>query len=457
MSALRVAPNLLNSVGPWRRLPLVETEDDALPFEGLGLFRTYVPSNLGGLLEIACDQPESQVTVSYPKPGDVLKDLADKPIAPAQRFVYPVRLGEHGWFYSAVGKVKGSYNVWARFWEIGLAREAEDDNAEPLIPWNFWYWPNAASRKEVTAWGSSVLQPCQKYEAAFGRSGVLDWEEAHHNDPDGTKEAWHGHCHNSAPAAMIFKPPPDEGLTMGGQSFSCEELKFFATEFVGRYGDVRGIWGLPGSGPLRRRGPYHENKPADKPELFGKLVGDFHQNLARELLRNYSPLLMDLRDSTGSDHAEVWNQAIYKYVAQFYETTPHGDWKDIQVTTWLHANEDTLPAGFKSSGLPAQVVARGPRAEGKPKDAVPAPSPPAIRRDQVLCYQLIFKDGGAVDTKNPKNRWSSNTFRGTELFAPRFMFVPHKVRATPDPEGDGNPRIERDDVLKMWELWDRYK
>src|SRR6266404_3193241 len=98
MTDIRVAPNLLNSVGPWRRLPLVQDETDGLSFEGLGLFRTYVPSNLGGVLIVDCDQPDSKVTVSHPKPGDQLKDLAGKPIPPADQFYYEVRLGEHGWF-----------------------------------------------------------------------------------------------------------------------------------------------------------------------------------------------------------------------------------------------------------------------------------------------------------------------------------------------------------------------
>src|SRR5262249_25019691 len=149
---IRVAPNLLNSVGLWRRLPLVEAASDALSFEGPGLFRTWIPSNLGGLMEVACDQEDAQVTVSHPKPSDVVKDLAGKPIPPKKKsFLYPVRLGEHGWFYIAVGKTSGAYTMRARFWEIGLARDADNDDSDPLIPWNFWYWPNAASMQESTA------------------------------------------------------------------------------------------------------------------------------------------------------------------------------------------------------------------------------------------------------------------------------------------------------------------
>ena len=45
------------------------------------------------------------------------------------------------------------------------------------------------------------------------------------------------------------------------------------------------------------------------------------------------PVMMDLRDSSGSDDSAVWNQAVYKYEAHFFETTPHSDWMDLQVKT----------------------------------------------------------------------------------------------------------------------------
>jgi hypothetical protein len=469
---VHVAPNLLNSIGPWRRLPLLEDEKDPLAFEGLGMFRTYIPSNLGGVLEVGCNQDKAKIIINHPKPGDNLKNFVGQPIPPAKRVFYPVKIGQHGWFYIAIGNVSGVYQVWARFYEVAVARESEDETADPLVPWNFWYWPNAASRKELTAWGSDVLQPCQKYEAAFGRQGVFDWEKTNHNDPNGTAEGWFGHCHNSAPASMIFKPPPDDGKSFGGQSFLCEELKFFATEFFGRYGTLKVGWSLKETKP--RQGPFQQNKPADKPRMFGTIIGEFHQALARQLLVDGSPVLMDLRDSSGSDHTAVWNQAVYRYAAQFYETTPHGDWRDIQVKTRLHANDDTmLEPDFRSSGLPAEIMVDDIRGAPRYKTAAPAkdaPNKPAIRRDQLLLYRLIFKEDGTIDTRNPKNEWTSNTYLhgvdgdsyGNELFAPRFMFTPGKVTASPNAQGsgqpdDGNPRLVRADVLSLLELRDRYK
>ena len=65
---IRVASNLINTLNPTTRLPLLEDESLALPFEGnIGMFRTWVPSRFGGTLEIGCDQPEAKIAVAYKK------------------------------------------------------------------------------------------------------------------------------------------------------------------------------------------------------------------------------------------------------------------------------------------------------------------------------------------------------------------------------------------------------
>ena len=455
MKTIYVASNLTNSIGLFRRLPLLENESSALAVTGLGFFITYVPSKYGGILEVGCSDAKAKVLVRYKDPnGSPLKDLDNKEISAAQRFVYPVRPGEHGWYFIFVGNVSGTYRVWATFKEVGLAREGNSDNDDPLIPWNFWYFPNAASMKEKTAWGSSTLQPCQKYEA-FGKANVLTWEKQHHNDPSGTAGGWWGHCHNAAPASMIFQEPPAAGIKHNGVDFLCEELKFFATEFYGRFGNDKFNWGLPGTGPMGRSGFYQQHKPSENPKRFGKHIGVFHNNLIKTILKGRMPVMMDLRDSSGSDDSAVWNQAVYKYEAHFFETTPHSDWMDLQVKTILRANEDVLYNDYRSSGTPAKIVANGPRAGGLPKDAVPDPAKP--KRDQVLRYRLIFKTNGTFYEKHKNNSWDSVTLEGNsvELYAPRFIFEPTKPTGNSSP--DGNPGIDKSDVLTLLKLRDRFK
>jgi len=455
MKTFLVAPNSPNNLSFVRRLPLVEPGAPGISCEGPGLFTVWVPSKLGGVLEVAASVP-AEVVVRHPKPtSPALKDLAGAEIPRGHRFVYPVRPGEFGWFHVLVGKTTGPYSMNASFTEVGLAREANSDDAEPLVPWNFWYFPNAASRKEKTAWGSSTLQPCQKYERAFGKAGVLQWEKDNHNDPSGTAESWEGHCHNSAPAAIIFKTPPAAGKKHNGEDFLCEELKFFATEFFGGKGAMDFLWGLPGTGSMGRSGFYQENKPSDDPKRFGRQLGPFWNHLIEHLQKGREAVMMDLRDESGAEHSEVWNQAIYKYEAQMFETEPHGDWMDIQVKMTLRANADILPAGAVSSGSPAKIVASGPRAGGKPKDAVPDLA--GHRRDVVLRGRVNFKANGSFYERHKRNEWSSvTTIDGsTDLHAPRFSFK--AIRPTGNSEPDGNPLIESAHVLALLELRDRYK
>ena len=443
-----VAPNLINTLNPAVRLPLLESRAVGLTFEGtFGVFRTWVPSRFGGELEVGCDKPGAEVVVTFQ--DNPVVDAAGAPVPKGSTVKCTVPAGQFGWHDIAVGKVSGSYRMWATFSEIGIAREG----ADPLIPWNFWYFPYARSQAEFTAWGSSGLHPCTKYETAFGRSGVLQWELDHHNDPSGTQLGWVGHCHNSAPASIIFKTPDPAGKTVGGVAFSCEELKYFAAEFYGRKGNDHFGWGLPETG--FRKGFFQEHKPEDNPKRFGTLIPDFHKAF-RSLLRDDQRAgFMDLRDISGGDHSAVWNQAIYKYVAQMWETTPHGDWHDIQVRTTLFGNEDKIPGDFSSSGSPARITATGPGPGGTPKDTFQDSSTP-IFRNEILRYRLIYKPDGEINAKHAKNEWqSAETEDGTGLHAPRFLFVVDKPTGNSDP--DGNTQIDLGDIPALLELRDVFK
>ncbi len=447
-SAKFVAPNLINTLNPGVRLPLVQDQSSALQFQGtFGIFRTWVPSRFGGVLEVGCNQSGAQVAVEFQ--GNPVVDAAGNPVPKGATVKCTIPSGQFGWFDIAVSGVSGTYSMWALFSEIGVAR----DGADPLIPWNFWYFPYARSRAEFTAWGSSTLQPCTKYETAFGKSNVLQWEKANHNDPNGTQLGWVGHCHNSSPASIVFKTPDPAGKTVGTTTFSCEELKYFAAEFYGQKGNDKFSWGLPGSGPMGRQGFFQQNKPEDNPKRFGTLIPDLHKAIRTLLKDNQQAGFMDLRDVSGTDDSAVWNQAIYKYVAQMWETTPVGDWHDIQIQTTLFGNEDVhAPADFSSSGSPATIVAG---VGGAPSDAAWDSS--AISRNELLNYRLIFKPDGDINATHAKNEWqSAQTGDGaTGLHAPRFLFIPQKPGVNPGP--DGNTNIDAADIITLLDLRDSFK
>jgi hypothetical protein len=448
-----LAPNLLNSLSFIRRLPLVEDSTKTVSFSGFGIYMIWVPSRFGGVLEVGCKQATAKIDLTHN--GAAVKDPAGNTPPQASKVTCQVSPGEFGWYFATVSII-GTLDMWATFVETGLSREQNDENANPLIPWNFWYFPNANSMKELTAWGSSHLKPCQKYESAFGKSDVLAWEKANHNDPSGTTQGWEGHCHNSAYASFYFQTPPPGGKAVHGVTISCEEIKFLATEWVGAMKVRHFVWSLPGLPTDGRGGPFHQKKPADDPVLFGKEVGNFHKSMRDGLLVDRIPLVMDLRNSAGGDHSEVWNQAVYRYVSHYWETLPHGDWKDIQVRTFLNANDDRMRGDFSSSGLPAKVV-NGPKPGGKPQSAEPDADSNALKRNQTLLYRVKFKDDGDIDETDSINRWFSVKLDGqaAELHAPRFVIVPDKP--TGNSSSDANVKIDPADVLSILALRDRFK
>jgi hypothetical protein len=208
---------------------------------------------------------------------------------------------------------------------------------------------------------------------------------------------------------------------------------------------------LPGA---HRSGPFHETKPSDDPKLFGTEIGKFHKAMRDALLVDRMAVVMDLRHSHGVDHSQVWNQAIYRYEAHYWETLPHNDRLDIQVRTHLNANDDRLNDDRSSSGLPAKIV-NGPKPGGTPHSAEPDTA--AIRRDQTLRYHVKFQDDGDIDASNSINEWLGVKLDGAspELHAPRYIMSPKKPIGNSAP--DGNIKIDPADVLAVLPLRDRFK
>jgi hypothetical protein len=439
-----LAANLSNKLDVLHALPLMESAKKAQAFDNtLGVHAIFVPSDLGGRLTVGFgskhEAPDHVLGVLDPH-GTV-----HKPDVSGHVRIDLLRGKRgHGVFFASVHAKSGKYSIFALFEEIGFAREKDGSH---LIPWNFWYWPFADSKKPDTAWGSTYMFPLSHYEKAFKVTGgrVRKWEKEHHNDPTGTRESWEGHCHNSAPASILFQAPPDAGRKHAGVDFSCEELKFYATEFFGRFGDLEFVWGLPGTGPMGRSGPLQENRPSDDPKLFGtsrNALVAFLEALRSELRDKGRALIMDLRDISGAAHAEVWNQAVYQYVTRYWQADP-ADPHLTEGLTLLSANEDFLPAGGTSSGLPAEVKTIHGEAQAIPN---------TTGRDQRIRFRLRFENNGKVDHGASDNRWWSVKAGGSDIHAPRFAFRVKRPLATESPSSTGNPHIERANTLALLSL-----
>jgi hypothetical protein len=317
-----------------------------------------------------------------------------------------------------------------------------------MIPWNFWYYPFADSEKELTAWGSKVLQPIQKYEKAFGRDNVMKWELAFHADPTKTRKDWEGHCHLAAPASILFVRPPDDGREVRGQKFTCEELKYFATEFVGRFGLAERPWQLPSPHPKARTGKFVERKPSEAPKEFGQrdVLIDMLLEIRKALRLNGRAVVMDLRHNKGIEHTQVWNQAIFAYQTT-YAQPDVSDLTLIDGITTLFANEDAINPDGTGKGVPADVWSD---TNGHVFYDFKA------HRESKHRYTLRFSHSGGIETESSDNAWTYAKHDGTDTFAPRHIVLvePPAKKVILD---QGNVRIHPEHVMELLTLREKFK
>lgn len=450
-----VAPNRMNTLRfPFIRLPLMGLFDKAFPLEStLGLFEVYVPSRHGGRLTIGFgkEHKSDENILWVDAPDGTRTRMTDK--RPVRIEIAPHARGD-GIFRVYVSSPGGAFSIYAWFEEIGFARER---SGEPLIPWNFWYFPFGHA-VPGNLWQDSLLQPLQRYEKAFGVPGVVKWEAEHHSDPRSEKDPWVGHCHDCAGASILFERPPEEGVRHGGVHFTSEELKLLAAEYFGRFGSVKWLWSLPDEGGPKR-GPFHEQRPHEDEQGFGRasVLGDFINMLRNHLRDGGHAIRMDLRDETGVDHRAVWNQAVYRYVIRYAQK--HVDdmgLLDCEMT--MNANDDVQPADAADSGMPAEVSDR--------RDGSRTPTPSGLGRDFRIVFRMRFDADGWMDPSSADNRWlwtkrvnlpppgGTGTTMGLLTFAPRnaHRLIATRPHGSPNPGGDGNPRIRPDDVLKLLRL-----
>ncbi len=435
-----VGPNIMNTIDVARRLPLVRSRSDAKHFtESPGFHALFLPTNLGGRLRIGFadtkqDAKKKRLGVVDPHGNVHTRDESGE-----VRIDIEVLRRGNGLFQIAVYDETQDYRLYAMFEESGTARQADK---KPLIPWNFWYFPFAASRKDESAWGGTELQPLQKYERAFKETGVLAWEKAHHGDPTKSRPEWQGHCHLAAPASVMFVNPPAEGLEYNGVEFLAEELKFYAAEFVGRFGRFEKVYELP-TKDGHRGGVLQEKKPSESPEVFGAArdgIVELLRMLRRELQVKGRALIMDLRDATGLDPTEVWNHAVYRYVTRYWQP----DVADPTLTDGscaVFANGDFY-SGIVSSGMPARTTTRDGEAVIDHLES---------HEKRVSEFTVRFTADGEHDANAAENRWKATRSPIADTFAPRFAVAVSKP-ANSVVEPFGNPRIDPKHVLELLQL-----
>ncbi len=445
-----LAPNRVNTYSLVRALPLMEKDTDAHEFRAtIGTHEIYIPTNFAGVLTVRLLSPANGdlVTVVTPK-GKSHHGGADRTV----RIEIPGLMRGTGYFTVTVVCPGQQYRLNATFDSDGVAKDASGYH----IPWNFWFFPYADSMKHASARGGGLFRPLHKYEEAFGVTGVVEWEEAHHSEAPGKRNEWEGHCSVSALASIAFEAPPLDGVDHGGVHFTCEELKLLAAETFGKHGLVRDAWF-----PFKKeeRAPLKSVRPDADPEAFGTMLAEFLGMLSRELIVSQIPVVMDLRDPNGVDPEAVWNHAVFKQRTRYWQP----DVDDPTLTEGrviLYANADFYRPDAKPTGMPAEVDARK----------------LTLTEDRVerhCRFRVRFQHDGKLSVESQDNAWLSvhaeaprslinpslmeDKFGPTPTFMPEYAAAVKPMMELQNTTTDGNPKIAKKDVLTLLRLRPQYR
>ncbi|MEM7160520.1 MAG: hypothetical protein AAF799_47225 [Myxococcota bacterium] len=454
-----VAPNMLNSLEVVKPLRLMPSRRSAITVkQSFGIHRVQVPSNLGGTLVIGLG-----IDDLVPPPGTKdWRDGIDFKVMDPHGFIHamkdplqPLRLEipagrrGNGLFFVYMNAPSGKYQLYARFVDVGQARNPD---GTPFIPWNFWFFPYSRTTEagpDATAWASAQFRPLEKYEKAFGVTGAVEWERRFHSDLHKSRKHWAGHCDDAAPASVLFAPPPSEGLTHNGVHFSCEELKLLAAEVTAQHKISFAKWIM--NKEVTTVGRFHERKPSDAPEEFGTAPEEGIAELLEALRQQFEgigdALIMDLRDATGNEFDEVWNHAVFRYETSLWQSNVHEP-DLVEGQTILYANADALDIdNMTCRGFPAEVHGTGRTA---------TVSLTSDKTWRVLRYRIRYNRFGGIDRDSPDQLWRSVVSpSGEKVHVPRyaatFNGLPHDVRHAPRPDG-GNPHVLREHILELLPL-----
>ncbi len=475
--SLAVAPNNTNTLArPIRRIRLGMNEIDP---GGLTQWQIWIPSRGGGKLDITHDAGSNLAFLTLA--GDPVKSAAGKLSVTVPR-------DGHGWYFICSDGNAGT--LTCTFTQTAWSRVSADADADPLIPYNFYYYPYDIQGSAH----ARVLDTIARYTSWSGRQPqyCVDWEKNHHCMPPGTPNSgFEGHCHQAAAASAFFPSPPDVTtiggfLIFGGEDFDCEQSKILRMEYFGNCGNVHREWSMPGwlgtsaedsllsyLKPGGDKGKCKEELLAGLTSVFGpevaelrvaqlsKQIGgdseiqgsvtrmfgyaaaDFYEALVTHMLFDGQPLLSNLRvfHVIWASARGVWNHALFHYEAVFVETPGSDDPRDMTMLCTISANVDEPPPWKQE--LPADIVG-----------GIVVPS-----SDGLVCrrwehrWRLFFTDKGRASA-NVLSQWISCQGVGTaEMFAPTnldtlrparitdWMQVEAAHLANPDARFRGNPAV----------------
>jgi len=204
-----------------------------------------------------------------------------------------------------------------------------------VTPWSGYWWPHLKGENLLGYQGQPA--PMEKFDVLHGLNrACIEWERAHHYDPDG--EPWAGHCNGWA-AVAVAEQEPTAPVTVDGVTFYVGDQKALWTE---AYQDAIGeIYG-------------------NNPDGSGIDPLTFQTMLQTYLRDNDMPILMDEDLSI-----EVWTYPIYRYDMSWTDdgNTRHvtitvvaasdfvnPDYVGTLATTWTYTYDLTLSGGVPVSG-----------------------------------------------------------------------------------------------------------
>jgi hypothetical protein len=472
-----LAPNKTNELRvPATRLPLGGWAEARA---GDALFEVWIPTKHGG-----------DLSAQHWEGGTVQIIDGDKPIsAPGRTTTARVAPGKAR---AVLVKATGgpSSRVNCTFSQTAFARQGPDEKKDKvLIPYNFWFWPTVRAK---STYADQALDVLKRYVKATRGAGSVkdatDWEHDQHGRDSGP--AWQGHCHAAAPASALFEVPTD--ITINGESFTLDEMKYLGAEFFGNFGAYEvlptikmtpfvtiGTTGVDVLECLKPEGPhdvgqlalafmtfnssadsslalsytqrwlslYGSSDPAQfEAQMrvsFGIAAAFLFSHLMEYVYHRKEPLFGNMRAyQHGGGPEQVWNQALFHYEATLEENPDTQDRYDIVAKLKLTTNLDHEPVESRSlaeraADLPATAT----------PDQLNWTVEPSRARTFEHAYRLLFDDDGNIRPSDARNEWRRCRGAGP-VYAPTRLarlMPPSAIRRTSsDPDELGNPFVGRE-------------
>jgi hypothetical protein len=353
-------------------------------FSGNEAGKIYVPTRYGGDLTLSGTQIELFYTdgsdLTPETAGLILHgDLGSSRVAQGAPCSYSVPASKPGWYYFRLTQ-GGSATITSDFMESGEAA---------YRPWNGWWWPRAPG---VGPTLYDAGGPLSEYDQVYG-THAQDWEQS--NDSGGAW--WWGHCWGWSIASILVPDPQSTGTK--GVSFSRDDMKGLYTEAADDdpyFDSSLSIAYIPPGPPTGAAG-----------EEVDAYCDDLYRILRGSIREDQVPVQSDMRAIATPPNSsdQVWNEAIYKYTADFQEAPGANDEHLVQIDMVVNSNYD----------------ARRP------------PTDYTDDRVERYVYQLEFDATGQLVRKSPRQNWISSSH-----------YPPHDLyRLTGSPFAAHNPDVTK--------------